>query len=128
MQRSILEAYPSADICIGVVWINILENDTETMARQAAERFNTDPRVRHFYDPQKLAGRAVAQSLGSEGEVAWDVYMFYEKSAEWHESPPGPNEWVHQLKGSKWADSAHYFTGDDLIAELEKIMMKIPIR
>lgn len=124
MQRSILEAYPDSNISVGIVWINILENDTEMMAIEAAGRFIADSRVLHFYDPQKRTGKAIARSLGGTGEVAWDVYMFYEKGAEWDEDPPRPSEWMHQLKGSNWASAAHYYTGEDLVAELDKAISK----
>jgi hypothetical protein len=29
--------------------------------------------VRRFHDPEKRAGRAIAQSLGAQDAVAWDV-------------------------------------------------------
>jgi hypothetical protein len=124
VQRSILEGYPDADITVGIVWINMLEDDTEMTARRAAQRTVTDFRVRHFYDPQKRAGKAIARTLGGEGKVAWDIYLFYEKGAEWVEGPPTPSDWMHQLTASSWASLAHYHSGDDLVAELHKTMKK----
>ena len=124
MQQSILKTYPTAEITVGIIWINILEKDTEKMAKREAGKFITDSRVRHFYDPQKRAGKAVAFSLGGEGEVAWDTYLFYEKGAEWSEDPPGPGDWMHQLKDSNWANPTNYFTGEDLVIELDRAMKK----
>lgn len=50
--------------------------------------------------------------------------MFYEKGAEWGDDPPGPSERMHQLKGSSWASSAHYYTGDDLVEALGRTVAK----
>lgn len=82
MQKSVLEAYPDADIIVGVIWINILEKDTEQMSREAAGKFIADSRVFHFYAPVKRMGKSIARSLGAKGEVAWDSYLFYKKHAD----------------------------------------------
>ena len=50
--------------------------------------------------------------------------MFYEKGAEWGDDPPGPSEWMHQLKGSSWASQAHYYTGEDLVYALDRTIVK----
>ncbi len=84
-----------------------------------------DPRVRHFHDPHKLVGKAIPQSLGGPGGVAWDVYLFYPKGSEWADSPPPPAIWAHQLQGSSWADPARYRRGNDLVAELQKAMEQL---
>ena len=95
------------------------------MAVEAVRKFNPDSRVQHFYDPVKKMGRSVARSLESEGEVVWDTYLFYKKGSLWDTELPGPDEWMHQLKGSAWADPEHYYTGDDLIAGLKTSMNKL---
>jgi hypothetical protein len=119
VHRSIIQAYPDADLSIIIVWIDILENDYEATARLAAAAFPPDARVLHFHDPNRKAGRAIAAGLGgAEGEVAWDVYLFYEAGSQWIEDPPTPVHWAHQLARSSWADPARYRTGDDLVQEL----------
>jgi hypothetical protein len=123
VQRSILKDFPNADISVSIVWINMLPHDTEASAKESAKKFTSDQRVRHFYDPEKRSGIAIAQGLGAEeGMVAWDMYLFYEIGSEWGEIPPSPANWMHQLKGSSWADSAHYRSGDDLIEALHAAM------
>lgn len=69
--------------------------DTEVTAIGTARAIR-NPRVRHFYDADKLAGRAVAVSLGGEGETAWDIYLFYEQGTVWQHRPPVPVAWAHQ--------------------------------
>lgn len=102
----------------------MLAQDSEGAARVSA-RIIRDPRVRHFYDPEKRAGKAIAESLaGEESKPAWDIYLFYEKGSEWIEDAPAPTDWMHQLTGSGWADLAHFHTGDELVEELHKAMTK----
>lgn len=126
MQRAVLEAHPDAGISVSIVWIDILEHDSEAAARRAMERFRPDSRVRHFYDPEGHVGRAIAQSVGAKaGEVAWDVYLFYGQGSEWKKGPPAPVAWMHQLTSSTWADAAHYHNDDDLTEELTKTMKRL---
>lgn len=123
MQESIINRFPKADIRIGIVWIKKLSGDSKHTAQKAAEMF-TDHRVIHFYDSQKSSGKAIANCLGWTGQVAWDIYLFYEAGVEWNDAPPRPIYWMHQLKDS-WADKAHFRTGDDLRSELLNAMTEI---
>lgn len=123
VRQSIIEGFPQATIGVGIVWINMLTGDTEAAAAESAQIVD-DARVRHFYDPEQRAGKAVAQSLGWEGKVAWDIYLFYPKGSRWGDSPPVPSRWMYQLSES-WVDPAHYRWGDDLLAELHETMNKL---
>ena len=126
VQLAILTGHPEADISLSIVWIPMLEGDTEAAARQAAEQFLPDPRVRHFYDPDRRAGKAIAQSLGGgEGEVAWDIYLFYERGDEWDRVPPLPIDWMHQLVATSWADAARHHRGDDLAKQIYQSMARL---
>ena len=101
----------------------MLSDDAREAAGPSA-RIIADPRVRHFHDPEKRAGKAVAESLGCESAVAWDIYLFYASGSEWTDGPPAPIDWMHQLPGS-WADPARLHTGDDLVEELQKAMKRL---
>jgi hypothetical protein len=83
------------------------------------------PCVRHFHDPDKRVGKAIAQGLGAQGKVAWDVYLFYPKDVEWNDNPPPPIIWAHQLGVTSWADPARFRWGDNLIEELSKAMKQL---
>jgi hypothetical protein len=74
--------------------------------------------VRHFHDPHRRVGAAVAASLGAAGKVAWDIYLFYPPGSGRQNGPPTPTSWAHQLKGSSWADPANYYQGEDLVQQL----------
>ena len=81
------------------------------------------PNVRHFYDPNQLSMKSIAESIGWKGKVAWDIYLFYDKNVEWIEDPPYPKAWIHQLEDS-WADPDHYYTGKALVEELYNAIKK----
>jgi hypothetical protein len=95
-------------------------------AQEAAKEFVQDPRVCHFDDAEGQVGRAIARSLGAEeGNVAWDIYLFYERGRVWLEEPPIPSAWMHQLQGSRWADPSHLHSGEDLIRELDRTLRRL---
>ena len=98
----------------------MLPEDTEAGAQRSA-RIIDDPRVRHFHDPAKRSGRAIAASLGWKDYVAWDIYLFYESGSTWLDGPPAPAHFAHQLP----RDSAHFRTGDDLVRELQEAMKRL---
>ena len=124
MQRTIIQGFPHADIGVGIVWVNMLPFDNRVTASFMALTMQA-PSVRQFHDPGKRAGRVIAQSLGTQGKVAWDIYLFYRPGIEWTDSPPPATSWAHQLRSSSWADPARYHTGDDLIKELTRVMNQL---
>jgi hypothetical protein len=123
VQESIINKFPNPDICISIVWIKKLAGDSEQTAKKAAAMFK-DHRVAHFYDSKKSSGKAIANRLGWTGQVAWDIYLFYETGVEWANTTPQPADWMHQLKDS-WADKTHFRTGDGLVRELLNAVTKL---
>ena len=123
MQTSIINKFPVADICISIVWIKKLAGDSEQTAQKAAAMFK-DHRVVHFYDSNKSSGKTIANRLGWSGQVAWDIYLFYEAGVEWADAPPRAIYWMHQLKDS-WAHKEHFRTGEGLVNELLNAMTKL---
>ncbi len=110
MRDEILEAFPNADISVSIIWIPMRAPDSEAVAKVAASSF-IDPRVRQFYDPKKLVGRAVARGLGHDG-TAWDTYLFYAGETAWTDLPPRPFLWLaqarDQVRASAWNDPTRY--------------------
>ena len=65
----------------------------------SASRLMADPRVRHYWDGNKLVGRAFEPIIGSN-VPAWDTYLLFDRNAVWTEAtPPAPTWWEHQLDG-----------------------------
>ena len=112
-----------ANISVSIVWIPILAEDTFDSAIQPI-KFLSDSRIRHFYDNNRVVGKSIAESVGWEGNIAWDIYLFYESFIEWGEKPPEPNYWMHQLPDD-WATKDKFRTGDDLGNELFASMQNL---
>lgn len=118
VRQSVLDAYPDAGIQVSIVWIDMLASDNAAAAKRSSAIFD-DPRVKQFHDPQRRAGRAIAEGLLNEGAgPAWDVYLFYDGDAVWAEAPPEPLDWVHQLGGARRADPQRFRPGAQLPAAL----------
>lgn len=121
VDESVVTAYPSADVSIFVVWIDILPSDDYAAAQRVAGIFN-DPRVRQFHDPNRLVGDAFAKGL-LEQPPAWDMYLLYAATPQqlWVDHPPKPADWMHQL-GSSTADPARRRSGHHLVVGLYDAM------
>ena len=126
MLKSVLQGFPSADISVSIVWIQMPGfNDNEQTARRIAGSF-VDSRVKNFYDPfpAHVVGKAFAEERVSRGP-AWDIYFFYKRGQEWTDGPPEPAEWMHQLGGKGRADATKFETGQGLIDQLHESMHKV---
>jgi hypothetical protein len=83
-----------------------------------------DERIEHFYDPNQRSGKEIAMSVGWDGRVAWDIYLFYPPNIDWPDIPPRPVSWMHQIS-DEWAKNERYHTGDQLIRELDLALKKL---
>jgi hypothetical protein len=124
VRESVLEAYPDADLAVAIVWINMMESDDSAAVASISKIF-TDGRVQQFSDPNQVVGKAVAASLGAEGEVSWDTYLFYGPGLKWDILPPVPTEYMHQLYDYIWADQTKMRTGQDLLDGLRSAMAEL---
>ena len=86
--------------------------------------FLSDKRFKHLYDQHQKVGKAIANSVGWNGNVAWDIYLFYAPYSEWTVKPPSPSYWMHQLTDN-WATKEKYRTGEDLKYELLVSIQKL---
>jgi len=98
----------------------MMSGDTAEASQKAAGKLR-DARVQQFYDPRQLAGKAMAGSMGYDGKVAWDIYLFYPAGAMRKELPPYPEVFMHQLRDS-WADQNCLFEKDQLRVKLSETM------
>ena len=88
-----------------VIWIAMLEGDDEEIAKRNSETFR-DPRITHFWDYERRAGRLYANTLRLQKGVAWDVYLLYSPRMRWENEgeAPQPAYWMHQLYSDISAD------------------------
>ena len=102
-----------------VVWVEMLPEDRGADLGPLVREMS-HPDIQWFHDPERRTGPAIAASLEAPELVAWDVYLFYDRQAEWGKQPPAPQEWAHQLDHPA-ADRTRYRWGDQLEPELLRI-------
>jgi len=120
VQEAIIEAEPRLDAEILFVWLDVLPFDGRKSAAKTAQILSPDARIRHFYDPERRAGKAIARSLNWEEGYAWDIYLLYPAGAVWKEGPPAPQDYVHQLGGR--SDDKHFCSGDSLVPDMKRLV------
>ena len=116
VHETITGKFSNAEISASIVWIPILDKDNIEEALPSV-KFLSDKRFKHFYDQHKTVGQTIANSVGWNGNVAWDIYLFYAPYSKWTDKPPSPSYWMHQLTDN-WATKEKYRTGADLKSEL----------
>ncbi len=77
----------------------MLARDELPEAEKASEAFRDHP-IPEFWDGDKKYGNEVARSLGADGWVAWDIYLFYPPGVEWTDKGmPKPEAALAQAGG-----------------------------
>jgi hypothetical protein len=84
----VLETVKDQDIAVYAVWLPVLGIDSKASLPLATARF-TDTRVQQYWDEKAKLGQSFSPILKADG-VAWDVYLLYDRAAEWHDKPPVP--------------------------------------
>jgi hypothetical protein len=46
-----------------------------------------DPRVLHYWDAERFAGRWFAKNVDGADGYMWDTYLLYGPSARWNQAP-----------------------------------------
>lgn len=121
--QGIVTEQPGADLALFVIWMPMVDTDSEDAAKHAATLFAADARVRQFYDPERRLGLALRAELfshcledslsvlpddhplrphvqaWSEGppQALWDAALFYSAGATWNELAPAPVGWAKQV-------------------------------
>ena len=96
--QAIFETTKSKRLFGAIVWTPMLVADNVFAANGHETRFS-DPRVIHFWDPNRIFGQLLSQTLKLQEPIAWDVYLVYPPGHSWDtELPPMPEFWMHQLE------------------------------
>lgn len=114
-----LEQVKNSDLQVYSVYVPILGSDNEASVASAMQRL-PDSRVVFYWDAkgELTQGYARVLQLG-EGRPAWDVYLVFDRTAEWKAEPPAPSYWMHQLRG---VSAERRLDGDALAAEIKKLI------
>ncbi len=92
-----LNKLDAPDLRVYAVWVPILWSDWRFAVSRATTRL-PDARVSHYWDAAGTLVKAYSRILRlSEGRPAWDVYLVFDRDAEWKDEPPAPQAWMHQL-------------------------------
>jgi hypothetical protein len=101
------------------VYVPILESDNETSIPSAMKRL-PDSRVVFYWDAKGELTKSYSRVLQlGDDRPAWDVYLVFDRAAEWKAEPPVPNYWMHQLRG---VSAERRLDGETLTTELKKLL------
>jgi len=97
--QEIFEENQSNMLLGAILWTRMLAADSLLAAEQQESKL-PDPRLLHSWDPDRILGSLLSQTLNLKRSVAWDVYLLYPPEHRWtDELPPAPEFWMHQLDG-----------------------------
>jgi hypothetical protein len=79
-----------------IVWTPMLPTDNLESALQRELMFS-DARVKQLWDPDRVFGSLMSQTLNLSISIAWDIYLLHPPDHSWDaELPPAPLFWMHQ--------------------------------
>lgn len=87
MQQNILEKHPDAKLAVYAVWLPMLATDARS---EWDDGLLNDPRVRHFWDEERVAGRWFAEAdlrADQFGPIVWDAYLLFGPGSRWDDEP-----------------------------------------
>jgi hypothetical protein len=115
--QKVLDDLKGQEIKVYSAWVPILASDGQMTVESAAENL-PDRRVTHYWDREAELVANFVPVLGLGNRPAWDVYMCYNRDAEWMDSPPKPDFWQEQLGIS----DATRLDAAKLTAEINKLL------
>jgi len=94
--QAIFEENKSELLAGAIVWTPMLQTDSMDTAIQREFIFSDD-RLRQLWDPERIFGSLMSQTLQLRKSIAWDVYLLYPPDHPWDaELLPTPEFWMHQ--------------------------------
>lgn len=94
--QEIFEENKSEVLSGAIIWTPMIDTDSLEDANLREFGF-ADLRVKQFWDPDRILGRSLSQTLRLRISIAWDVYLIYLPDHPWDgELPPEPEFWMHQ--------------------------------
>ena len=95
--QEIFEENGSESLRGAIIWTPMLLTDNLSAAKEREIKFS-DSHMKQFWDPDRVLGRFLAETLHLKESIAWDVYLVYPPRHPWEEKlPPQPAFWMHQL-------------------------------
>ncbi len=121
--RRLLARFDSKKLRGFILWVAMLQEDDERIARQKSEMVQ-DPRIMQFWDYERIAARMYGNTLRLAKGVAWDVYLLYSPRMRWEneENAPEPAYWMHQLTSESSADPNQRLDSERFIEETKFLL------
>lgn len=95
--QEIFEENRSEVLYGAIIWTPMVLTDSREAA-SVRESIFSDPRMKQLWDPDRVCGQTLSQTLNLTVPTAWDVYLVYPPDHPWDaEFPPAPEFWMHQL-------------------------------
>jgi hypothetical protein len=76
-----------ADLQVYVIWFSMLPTDARSRWRWTNNAVN-DPRVKHYWDEDRLVGQWFAAEVEGYEGIVWDAYYLYGPEANWGNEEP----------------------------------------
>lgn len=123
INQTVIENMQRKGIEVMIIWTNMVKTDDLKTAYKGASLFK-NPRIIQYFDSKNDFGDLVAKRLSSKGQLAWDIYMFFDEDIVWDGSLPRPFDYAHQLSPAihTWVDKTKYFCGPELTKRLDEIV------
>jgi hypothetical protein len=100
LQREVMEKDPQKNIAVFIVWLKVLETDNEDAAVAAMKRI-PDPRVQHYWDPQRVLNAQLLDAIMFDVNLRiYDIFLLYDGEARWEKRLPRPGYWMHEIQGA----------------------------
>ena len=115
-----MEQVRDQDVRVYSVWVPILWSDAAWSVPRATGRLS-DQRISHYWDGQGELVRGYSPVLRLPREQpAWDVYLLFDRDAQWGDNLPAPVSWMHQLG----IDEERQLDGTRLAAEVNRLLQQ----
>ena len=108
--QSIFEENKSEILAGAIVWTPMLQTDSVDTAIQRELNFS-DARLKQLWNPERIFGSVISQTLHLQISIARDVYLLYPPDHRWDaELPLTPEFWMHQQdeEASLYLDPSHF--------------------
>jgi hypothetical protein len=126
-ERYVLDTIHDPRLKVYVVWEGIHPRDSEATARQATS-YIPDPRVHHFWSPQRFAGKAFRDAVGLKTAPAWRIFLVFAPGKSWTATPPAPDGSMHELFGEEETPRVDRLNAKQLAKRVQALLDAAPSR
>jgi len=124
VQEQAIRKIDSDQLRVLVVWLPNFPGDDRIKAC-ASTKTVPDPRATHYWDATASVSKLYGNVLGlpPAKQFAWDTYMIFGPDAEWTDSPPTPNTWMHQMGEALGRDHPCWLDSDELRRAVDRLLL-----